>query len=82
MESEKFSIENARKLFSSAEYSQGEGKHGTTSAKVLRAEKFWIIESPRYEHGIKCWLSQPNSKVGKEIVCNTVSDLVSALELL
>ena len=74
-----FNIDNCRKNFPNAEFSQGEGKHGTTPANVLRGDKFWIIESPRYENGIKCWLSQENSNVGKEIKYETVGDLVSAL---
>ena len=74
-----FNIDNCRKYFIDAEFSQGENKHGTTPARVLRGDKFWIIETPRYDSGIKCWLSQENSNVGKEIKCKTVGDLVSAL---
>jgi len=74
-----FTIDNCRKYFKDAEFSQGENKHGTTSARVLRGDKFWIIESPRYENEIKCWLSQENSNVGKELKCKTVGDLVNAL---
>lgn len=74
-----FTIDNCRKYFVDAEFSQGENKHGTTPARVLRGKSFWIIESPRYENEIKCWLSQENSNVGKEIKCKRVGDLVSAL---
>jgi hypothetical protein len=76
-----FSIQNVMKLFPNAEFSKGVDKHGTTPAKVLREDRFWIIESPRYKDGIKCWLSQKNSNVGKEILCQTVGDLVSALNI-
>lgn len=74
-----FSIENVMKYFPDAEFSEGDKKRGTTSARVLQHKKFWIIESPRYEGGIKCWVPQANSRVGKEIKCKTVGDLVSAL---
>ncbi len=74
-----FTIDNCRKYFIKAEFSQGEKKHGTTTARLLQGKNFWIIESPRYENDIKCWLSQENSTVGKEIKCKTVGDLVNAL---
>lgn len=74
-----FTLDNCRKYFKDAEFSQGEGKRGTTPARVLRGDKFWIIESPRYENEIKCWLSQENTNIGKEINCKTVGDLVDAL---
>jgi len=77
-----FSIENVRKLFPNSELSIGEEKNGTTPAKVLRESRFWIIESARYKDGIKCWLSQQNSNLGKEIFCKTVADLVSALNIV
>jgi hypothetical protein len=76
-----FSIQNVMKLFPNAEFAEGVDKHGTTAARVLREKSFWIIESPRYKNGIKCWLSQENSNVGKEIVCETVGDLVSDLNI-
>ena len=76
-----FSIENVMKLFPNAEFSKGACKHNIEGAKVLREKRFWIIEHPRYNGGIKCWLSQENSCVGKEIVCKTVFDLVSALNI-
>jgi len=74
-----FSIDNVMKSIRYTELSEGSGKHGTTPARVLRGENYHIIESPRYMNGIKCWIHQENSNVGKEIECKTVGDLLEAL---
>jgi len=74
-----FSIENVMKIIKYNEFNEGIRKFGTTPARVLIGDKYWIIESPRYKNGIKCWLSQENSNVGKEIECKTVGDLLAAL---
>ncbi len=80
MHSIEFSIINVRKQFPESELSVGSGKFGTTAAKVLRHPKFWIIESPRYKRGIKCWVSAVGRKTGEEIHCKTVEDLVLRLD--
>lgn len=74
-----FSIDNVMKVIKYNEFSEGSGKHGTTHARVLRGDKFWIIENPRCKNKIKCWIRQENSNVGKEIECKTVGDLLKAL---
>lgn len=74
-----FSIDNVMKSIRYTEFSEGSGKQGTTPARVLTGKNYHIIESPRYMNGIKCWIHQKNSNVGKEIYCKTVGDLFKAI---
>lgn len=69
-------LDELRKVFPNAEYSEGSGKFGTTKARVLRGDNWHAIESPRYPEGIKVWTHIGETK---QFNGNTVAELCNLL---
>lgn len=74
-------INKVKKYFPNGRITEGSSKFGTTKGRVLRCAKFWMIESPRYENSIKCWVSNPDSNRGIEIKCDTLADFFVGISI-